>query len=138
MIKVKKLSIILVFFFAFLLLGVKVWAGEDKEEKKSTLLTSISQRIERLQKKSSPRVSTVAGLRGTKKDTGVEPYWKGKKGKGISEKEIVALKKGIDLAQEGKNEEAKAELESFVKAHPKSKLVPDARKVISILKEEQD
>lgn len=136
MIKMKKISITLILFFVFLWVGVKVGAQENKEEKKNTLLNSISQRIERLQKKSSPKVSTVAGLRGTKKDTGVEPYWKGKKGKEISEKEIVALKKGIDLAKEGKNEEALTALESFVKSHPKSQLTKEARKVISILKEE--
>lgn len=132
--KIKKIMYIISLFFIIGILGEQIFA--ENKDTLNTFLNKVKARIQRLQKKSSPRVSTVAGVRGLKKEKEkANLYWKGKKGKKITSSEIDKFKEAIDLAQAEKKEEAIKKLEEFIKQYPKSEFISDAKEILKMLKE---
>jgi len=82
-------------------------------------------------------VSTgVAGVRGAKDESGkAKMYWKGKKGdEPVTEAELAEFKEGVAFVEAGKKAEAIHEFEEFLKQHPDSALVPDAKKSLDVLR----
>ncbi|HXY62165.1 MAG TPA: hypothetical protein VEJ22_04465, partial [Nitrospirota bacterium] len=79
--------------------------------------------------------TVIAGVRVTKENASTTLYWKGKKGEeSVSEEELAEFKKGVDLAVAGERAEAVKVLQEFMKHHPDSALIPDAKKTVDLVK----
>src|SRR5574341_1146127 len=116
-------------------------AAAQEQEKKvghgiAEWLKSLQQKIAQIApKKAMPQGTTVAGVRGAREGASSKLYWKGRKGEEpVTEEELAGLKEGIDLAANGDNAGAIRELEEFLKQHPDSALVPDAKKTLDMVK----
>jgi len=109
-------------------------AGPSISEWLKSLQKKIAQIIP---KKSLSPETVVAGVRGAKENPSTTLYWKGKKGEEpVTEEELAEFKKGVDLAASGQGAEAVKVLQEFMKQHPDSALIPDAKKTIDLVKAE--
>lgn len=130
----------LIIVFSMLALCITTAAAQEKKE------SGISSWFKELQKKiniiaprkSLPMSTGVAGVRGAKGDSAKNKlYWKGKKGdEAVTEEELKKFKEGVALVEVDKKPEAIQEFEEFLKQHPDSALVPDAKKSLDLLKAE--
>ncbi len=114
-------------------------AQEKKESGMSSWFKELQKKIDIIAPRKSLSVSTgVAGVRGAKDDSNKNKlYWKGKKGEEpVTEEELKDFKEGLTFAEAGKKPEAIQAFEEFLKQHPDSALVPDARKSLDLLKAE--
>jgi TolA-binding protein len=114
-------------------------AQETKESGLSSWFKELQKKIDVIAPRKSLPVSTgVAGVRGAKDDSGRgKLYWKGKKGEEpVTEEELKEFREGLTSAEAGKKTEAIQEFEEFLKQHPDSALVPDAKKSLDLLKAE--
>ncbi len=138
---IRKISIVVILS---VLVTAAASAAENGEEKKqgpsiTAWLKSMQRKIESIVPRKSLSTSTgVAGVRGAREDAQTKLYWKGKKGEeNVAEDELKDFQKGIDLAARGDAAGATRELEGFLKQHPDSPLVPDAKKTLELVKQEQ-
>jgi TolA-binding protein len=115
------------------------------QEQQKKFGPSISEWLKGLQKKleqivprkSVPLSTGVAGVRGAKEDSQVKLYWKGKKDdEAVTEEELAKFKSAVDAAEKGDRSGAIKELEEFMKQHPDSALIPDAKKTLDLVKTE--
>jgi len=114
-------------------------AQEKKESGVSSWFKELQKKIDIISPRKSLSVSTgVAGVRGAKDDNGRSKlYWKGKQGEEpVTEAELAEFKEGLAYAETGKKAEAIHEFEEFLKQHPDSALVPDAKRSLDLLKAE--
>ncbi len=114
-------------------------SGQEKQGPRiSEWLKSIQHKIAQLVPKKSIQTSTsVAGVRGARESSQARLYWKGKGGEEpVTEDELAEFRKGIDLAAKGDAAGAVAELQEFMKQHPDSALIPDAKKTLDLVKAE--
>ncbi len=114
-------------------------SGQDKQGPRiSEWLKAIQHKIAQLVPKKTVQTSTsVAGVRGAKQDSQARLYWKGKSGdEPVTENELADFKKGIDLAEKGDSAGAATALQEFMKQHPDSALIPDAKKTLDLVKAE--
>lgn len=74
--------------------------------------------------------SAVAGVKGAEEKLDEGLYWKKES---VSDEELSELKAAVSLASEGKNAQAKAAMEGFIKKHPSSPLVKDAEEGLKLL-----
>lgn len=93
----------------------------------------------RYRKKRSTAVAAVRGSAQDEKDP-KKPYWKGtwsskKRAERMKEREELA--KAVELILKEKPVEAKAKLDAFEKAHPKSSFLPDVKEARAKLAELQ-
>lgn len=114
-------------------------AQEKKESGVSSWFKELQKKIDIISPRKNLSVSTgVAGVRGAKDDSSKNKlYWKGKKGdEPVTEAELSEFKKGLSYVEAGKRTEAIHEFEEFMKQHPDSALIPDAKKSLDQLKAE--
>jgi TolA-binding protein len=113
------------------------------QEQQKTFGPSISEWLKGLQKKleqivpreSVPLSTGVAGVRGAREDSQPKLYWKGKKDdEAVTEEELTKFKSAVDAAEKGDRSGAIKELEEFMKQHPDSALIPDAKKTLDLVK----
>jgi TolA-binding protein len=134
----KKLAVLTV--IAGLCCSVALAQEKDKKAGSgiSEWLKSLQQKIAQIvPKKSAPQSTVVAGVRGTKENPATHLYWKGKTGdEPVTEEELLAFKKGIDMAAAGDRNEAMKVLQEFMKQYPDSALIPDAKKTLDLVKAE--
>ncbi len=125
--------------FTALIFGLCCAAGRAQEQEKKD---AVSEWLKRLQnkiaqivpKKSIPLSTGVAGVRGAREDSQVKLYWKGKKGEeAVTEEEIAAFQAGVDLAGKGDWDGSVRQLDQFMKQHPESALIPDAKKTCDLV-----
>lgn len=115
-------------------------AQEKKESGTSSWFRNLQKKINIISPKKTLPVSTgVAGVRGAKEESGKgKLYWKGKTGEEpVTEVELAEFKEGIAFVEAGKKAEAIHEFEEFLKIYPDSPLIPDARKSLDLLKEDE-
>ena len=130
---------LIVSFGVFALCVTAVPAQEKKESGFSSWFKDLQKKIDVIAPRKSLPVSTgVAGVRGAKDDSGRSKlYWKGKKGEEpVTEEELAEFREGLAYVEGGKKDEAIREFEEFLKQHPDSALVPDAKKSLDVLKAE--
>ena len=118
-------------------------ASAQTQEKKvgpgiSEWIKVLQQRIAQIiPKKSVSQETVVSGVRGAKENASPTLYWKGKKAEEpVSEEELTEFKKGVDLAASGERAEAVKILQEFMRHHPDSALIPDAKKTVDLVKAE--
>ncbi len=114
-------------------------AQEKKESGISSWFRELQKKIDVIAPRKSLSVGTsVAGVRGAKDESNKNKlYWKGKKGEEpVTEEELKEFREGLTSAEAGKKTEAIQEFEEFLKQHPDSALVPDAKKSLDLLKAE--
>ena len=112
-------------------------AQEKKESGFSSWFKDLQKKIDVIAPRKSLPVSTgVAGVRGAKDDSGRSKlYWKGKQGEDpVTEEELGEFKEALVFVEAGKTADAIHEFEEFLKQHPDSALVPDAKKSLDALK----
>lgn len=99
-------------------------------------LKDLDSRIHRTEEKRKSGLVAAASVRGAKQDDDARKlYWKGRKQvRPVSGEELDAFKAAVGLAQQGKNVEAQAGLESFMKKYPSSPLQEDAKQTLALLK----
>jgi hypothetical protein len=104
----------------------------------SEWLKGLQKKLEQIvPRKSVPLSTGVAGVRGAKEDSQVKLYWKGKKDdEAVTEEELAKFKSAVDAAEKGDRSGAIKELEEFMKQHPDSALIPDAKKTLDLAKTE--
>jgi TolA-binding protein len=124
------------------IMALSVTMASAQEKKESSLLSwfkELQKKIDIISPRKNLSMSTgVAGVRGAKDDSNKNKlYWKGKEGEEtITEEELKEFKEGIAFAEAGKKTETIHEFEEFLKQHPDSALVPDAKKSLDLLKAE--
>jgi TolA-binding protein len=131
-------------FSIFLMLTLCCAAAlAQAQEQQKTFGPSISEWLKGLQKKleqivprkSVPLSTGVAGVRGAKEDPQVKLYWKGKKDdEAVTEEELTKFKSAVHAAERGDRSGAIKELDEFMKQHPDSALIPDAKKTLDLVK----
>lgn len=112
-------------------------AQEKKDSGFSSWFKDLQKKIDVIAPRKSLTVSTgVAGVRGAKDDSNRSKlYWKGKQGEEpVTEAELAEFKEALAYVEAGKIAEATHEFEEFLKQHPDSALVPDAKKSLDALK----
>jgi TolA-binding protein len=116
-----------------------VLAQEQKGPSLADWLKMVQKKIDKIvPKKIQPLSTGAAGLRSTKEDASVKLYWKGKANdEPVTETELSAFKKGIDLAVKGERTEAVREIQEFMMQYPDSALIPDAKKTLDLVKKEE-
>ena len=104
----------------------------------SEWLKVLKQKIAQIiPKKGVSQETVIAGVRGAKENVSTALYWKGKKvEEPVTEEELAEFKKGVDLAVTGERAEAAKVLQEFMKHHPDSALIPDAKKTVDLVKAE--
>jgi TolA-binding protein len=117
----------------------------QEQEKKAgsgiaSWLKGLQQKISQIAPRKSVVMTTgVAGVRGSKEDSQVKLYWKGKKGEeAVTEEELAEFKEAVDYASKGDRAGAIQELEEFMKQYPDSPLIPDAKKTLDLVKAEPE
>ncbi len=136
---IKKVFVILALTGFSIAIAFAQESGQEKQGPRiSEWLKSIQHKIAQLVPKKSVQTSTsVAGVRGAKESSQTRLYWKGKAGEEpVTEEELVQFKKSVDLAAKGDAAGAVAELQEFMKQHPDSALIPDAKKTLDLVKAE--
>ena len=134
----KKVSVLLIMVG---LCATTAWAQQQEKKIGPTIsawLKSIQQKIALIApKKIIPMSTGVAGVRGSKEEGQTRLYWKGKKeDETVSEEELAKFKTGVDLADKGDKDGSIKELDAFMRQHPDSALIPDAKKTLDMLKTE--
>jgi len=114
-------------------------AAEPKGSSLADWIKVVQKKIVKIvPKKIQPLSTGVAGIRGTKEDTSVKLYWKGKKSdEPVTEEEMNEFKSAIDLIARDDRAAAVTVLEKFLTQYPSSALIPDAKKTLDLLKEEE-
>ncbi|MCK9419947.1 MAG: hypothetical protein M0R70_11275 [Nitrospirae bacterium] len=111
-------------------------AQEQKGLSLADWIKVVQKKIDKIvPKKIQPLSTGEAGMRGIKEDASVKLYWKGKKSEEpVTEEEMKELKAVIDLI--GKDDRAAAitVMEKFLTQYPSSALIPDAKKMLDLLK----
>ncbi len=104
----------------------------------SEWLKSLEKKLEKIvPRKSVPQSPGVAGARGGKEDSPVKLYWKGNKDdEAVTEEELTQFKSAVGAAEKGDRSGAIKKLEEFMKQHPDSALIPDAKKTHDMVKAE--
>lgn len=124
--------------------AVAVIAAEQKPADRSEgfmdWLKALQRKIELMApKKTMPMGTGVAGTRGAKDDEKAKLYWKGKKNEdAVTEEELIAFRAAVDLAVQGRQDEAVAGLENFLAEFPGSPLTEDAKKTLEMVKDEEE
>ena len=113
-------------------------AAEPKGSSLADWLKVVQKKIDRIvPKKILPMNTGVAGMRGTKEDASVKLYWKGKKSDElVTEEEMTKFKSAIGLVVKDDRAAAVTVLEKFLTQYPSSALIPDAKKMLDLLKVE--
>jgi hypothetical protein len=130
----KKLLISIALLFAFN--TVHAAGGKDWKVYYDNLLKGLKSKVQK-KFESKTRVSAVAAVRGAKQGSDAEAlYWKG----GVSEEarkklteEKKALTEAVQLVVDGGLNEGRAALEKFIKDHPESFYVSDAKDALANL-----
>lgn len=80
----------------------------------------------------------LAGVRGAKDESGKNKfYWKGKESEEpVTEAELAEFKEGLAYAEAGGKAEAVHEFKEFLVQHPNCAFVPDAKKIMDMIKVE--
>lgn len=114
-------------------------AQDQKIPSLADWLKAIQKKIDRIvPKKIQPLSTGATGMRGAKEDAPVKLYWKGKMNdEPVTETELSAFRKGIDLAVKGEQTGAAKDLQNFMMEYPDSALNPDAKKTLDVLKTEE-
>jgi TolA-binding protein len=113
-------------------------AAEPKGSSLADWLKVVQKKIDKIvPKKIQPLSTGVAGIRGTKEDTSIKLYWKGKKSDElVTEEEMKEFKAAIDLIVKDDRAASITVLEKFLTQYPDSALIPDAKKILDLLKVE--
>lgn len=120
----KTLTLIVIVFF----LAVSFATAAEKDD----WWTNLKAKIENLAPAKHQTATTAAGgVRGEKTES-ESPYWKGKDT--ATADEVNDFKAALELAAAGKNNEAIAAFEEFLKNHPSSALSLDAKESLIRLK----
>jgi TolA-binding protein len=127
------------FFIAVLvvIIGISLASAGDIEEK-GGWWKKLRSKIEKLTPKNEKFTTAVGGVRGAREEGSDELYWKGlKKEPAVDEKELGEFQAALDLAVEGRNDEALKAFEEFLRSYPESALREDAEGAVERLKPEQ-
>lgn len=101
-------------------------------------LARMEAKITKIESKPQKDTTGVAAVRGDKKATGKQLYWKGRlSSKPVTEEEIVAFKEALNKAGEGYFESATTDLKQFLEKHPSSPLISDVRTTLSLITNQQ-
>jgi TolA-binding protein len=113
-------------------------AAEPKGSSLADWIKVVQKKIDKIvPKKIQPLSTDAAGIRGTREETSVKLYWKGKKrDEPITEEELKAFKAAINLIARDDRVAAVTSLEKFMTLYPSSPLIPDAKKMLDLLKVE--
>ncbi len=134
----KKMPIVVVsaLFLSVALAGAAEEKAAEKSEGFMSWIKTLQRKIEAMApKKTMPMGTGVAGIRGAKEDEKAKLYWKGKKAEdAVTEEELIAFKSAVDLAAQGKQDEAIKGLENFLARYPGSPLTEDAKKTLEMVK----
>jgi TolA-binding protein len=111
-------------------------AAEPKGSSLADWHKVVKKKIAKIEpKKIQPLSFGEASIRGTKKDASIKLYWKGKKGDElVTEEEMKEFKVAIDLIDKDDRAAAVTVLEKFLTQYPSSALIPDAKKMLDLLK----
>lgn len=105
-------------------------AGYAAEQSLGQWIKSTANKIDMSSKDRKHKSSAVAGVKGAEEKLDEGIYWKKDT---VSDEELGEFKAAVSLAEAGKNAEAKAAMEAFIKKHPSSRLVKDAEEGIKLL-----
>lgn len=113
-------------------------AGQPKGSSLADWLKVVQKKVDKIVPKKIPPMSTgAAGIRGTKEDASAKLYWRGKKSdEPVTEEEMKEFKAAIDLIARDDRAAAGSVLEKFLMQYPDSALIPDAKKMLDLLKAE--
>ena len=113
-------------------------AAEPKGSSLADWIKVVQKKINKIvPKKIQPLSTGVAGMRGSREDASAKLYWKGKKSDElVTEDEMKDFKTAIDLIVKDDRAAAITVLEKFLKQYPDSSLIPDAKKILDLLKVE--
>jgi TolA-binding protein len=113
-------------------------AAEPKGSSLADWIKVVQKKIDKIvPKKIQPLSTGASGIRGTKEDASVKLYWKGKKSDElVTEDEMKEFKSAVDLIVKDDRAAAVTVLEKFLKQYPDSALIPDAKKILDLLKVE--
>ncbi len=114
-------------------------AAEPKGSSLADWIKVVQKKIAKIvPKKIQPLSTGEAGIRGTKEDASVKLYWKGKKSEEtVTEEEMKEFKAAVDLIVKDDRDVAGTVLEKFLTRYPSSALVPDAKKMLDLIKVEE-
>ena len=119
-------KVLAVIAFVFMLAGVSHAAGQGLDQWVKTMANKID--LSSKERKHKP--SAVAGVKGAQEKLDEGLYWKKES---VPDEELSEFKAAVALASEGKKEDAKAAMEQFIKKHPSSTLVKDAKEGLKLL-----
>jgi TolA-binding protein len=114
-------------------------AAEPKGSSLADWIKVVQKKVSRIvPKKIQPLGTGEAGIRGTREDAPVKLYWKGKKSEEtVTEDEMKEFKSAVDLIVKDDRDAAGTVLEKFLTRYPSSALVPDAKKMLDLIKVEE-
>ena len=104
--------------------------GYAAEQTLGQWIKTTANKIDLSSKDRKRKPSAVAGVKGAEEKLDEGLYWKKES---VSAEELSELKAAVSLASEGKNAQAKAAMEGFIKKHPASPLVKDAEEGLKLL-----
>jgi hypothetical protein len=139
--KSKDISMFNKLFSLIIIMGLccsSALAAEPKGSSLADWIKVVQRKISKIvPKKIKPLSIGEAGIRGAKEDAPVKLYWKGKKSEEtVTEEEMKEFKVAIDLIVKDDRAAAATVLEKFLKQYPSSVLIPDAKKMLDLLKVE--
>lgn len=120
----KKIFAVIAVFF--MLAG----GGHAAEQTLGQWVKTTASKIDLSSKARKRKPSAVAGVKGAEEKLDEGLYWKKES---VSDEELGELKAAVSLASEGKNAEAKAAMQGFIKKHPSSPLAKDAEEGLKLL-----
>jgi hypothetical protein len=120
------------------LCGSPALAAEPKGSSLADWITVVQKKIDKIvPKKIQPLSTGAAGIRGAKEDASVKLYWKGKKShEPVTEEEMKEFKAAIEHIVKDDRAAAVTVLEKFLTEYPSSALIPDAKKMLDLLRVE--
>ncbi|MBI5887230.1 MAG: hypothetical protein HZB82_00770 [Deltaproteobacteria bacterium] len=126
----KKMLVVIAVFF--MLQGVEPLqgAGQAAGQSLGQWIKTTAGKIDLSSRARKRKPSAVAGVKGAEEKLDEGLYWKKES---VSDEELGELKAAVSLASDGKNAEAKAAMEGFIKKHPASPLVKDAEEGLKLL-----
>ncbi len=119
-------------------LSMAVSADAAGKGKISGFWNKVRKMIESVTPKKKMAVTTaVGGVRGAQTQADDELYWMDEEtGKEISEAELTTFSNAVQIASEGKNEEALKMFDSFMSQYPESRFFNEAKEATEILRQE--
>jgi TolA-binding protein len=114
-------------------------AAEPKGSSLADWIKVVQKKISMIvPKKIQPLSSGESGIRGAREDAPARLYWMGKKSEEpVTEEEMKEFRTAVDLIVRDDRDAAATVLEKFLMQYPSSVLVPDAKKMLDLIKVEE-